>query len=151
MIDTLKNYRYIILVGILCFLAGKYIFPPDKEVQVKEVVKYVTVKEEVVKEVVIQRKREEKRPDGTIIVETVSETIDSTETRNSTNLTQDKIKITSKKKSLSLGLLALKPLDNFNQKTEFQVLTIAPLFGNLSIAGSIDSSKKIGVGLVLEF
>lgn len=151
MIGKLNNYKYVLIIGTLCFLAGKYIFPPDKEIQVKEVVKYVTVKEEVVKEVVIQKRREEKRPDGTVIIETVSETVDSTETRNSKNLTKNKNKIISKNKNLSLGLLALKPLDNFNEKTELQVLTIVPLFGNLSVAGSIDSSKKIGVGLVLEF
>jgi len=47
-------------------------------------------------------------------------------------------------------LLAIKDLDALSQ-THAEAVAIVPFFDNLSIAGSINTKKQVGLGLALEF
>ena len=54
-------------------------------------------------------------------------------------------------KGITLGILALKDLDRFSDKPEFGVITSLPVLGNISVLGMVDTTKRIGIGVALEF
>jgi hypothetical protein len=138
--------RYII-VGIVCLLVGRFVLQPKAEV--KEVVKYVEKKEEVKKKKKTTRIREEKKPDGTTTTET--EVVENDESQTNTSIASSKETRKKSSSGISIGVLALKDLDQFSDKTEFGVLTAIPVIGNLSLVGTADTTKRIGLGLALEF
>lgn len=147
----MKNYKAYIIIGVSCLLIGRYVLQPKQEV--KEVIKIVEVEKKVKEEKKNTRteKKETIKSDGT--KETVTIIVEDSNTKE-TEERQSKVetKTVSKKGSgVSFGVLALKDLDRFSDKTEFGVLTSVPLFGNISIVGTADSTKRVGVGLSLEF
>lgn len=133
---SLKNYS---IVAIVALLVGRYVLQPKPVEVVKWKEKVVKVVETKVKTV----SKETKKPDGTVIIDTTTE-----EATNSVSKTE---KEGSKKSGsgLTLGLLAVKDLNNFSQ-TNAEALVVVPFFGNLKIVGTVDTTKQIGLGLALD-
>jgi hypothetical protein len=139
----MKNYKAYFIIGLSCLLIGRFVLQPKAEV--KQVIKIVEVEKKQTKKKKVTRT--ETKPDG-------SSTTNTTETEDSTTESNTSISYnssTSNKAGLTLGVLAIKDLNKFSEKPEFGILTVAPLFGNLSITGSIDTTKRVGIGLALEF
>ena len=134
---TFKNIRNITLVAIAAFLTGRYLVKPVE--RVKEVVKYVEVEKKKKRTKVV----EIKDPDGTERRET---TIDEDETN-----TRISERYKSKFKGVGIGVVALKDLSDFSSKTEVGIVSTIPLFGNVSLIGTADSTKRVGLGISLEF
>jgi len=88
--------------------------------------------------------RKTKKPDGTIITDTTIEE----DTNSRTNTERQGSKKTGS--GITLGLLAVKSLQNF-QQTNAEAVVIVPFFGNLKVIGTVDTTKQIGIGLGLEF
>lgn len=147
----MKNYKAYIIIGVSCLLIGRYVLQPKQKV--KEIIKIVEVEKKVKEEEKNTRteKKETIKPDGTR--ETVTIIVENSNTKE-TETRQSKVetKVVSKKGSgISVGVLAIKDLDRFSNKPEFGVLTSIPLFGNISIVGTADTTKRVGLGLSLEF
>lgn len=146
-----EKIRLSILVGTLCFLAGKYIFPPEVKTEIKEVVKFVEKKEENKKVKTVTRIKETKSRDGSSVKDTVIVEDSSNQTTTNTNISKESVKIQKNNSGIRLGILAIKDVPNFSKNTEIGVLTSIPIFGKLSLLGSVDSTKRVGIGLALEF
>lgn len=146
-----EKIRLSILVGILCFLAGKYIFPPEVKTEIKEVVKFVEKKEENKKVKTVTRIKETKSKDGSSVKDTVIVEDSSNQTTTNTDISKESVKIQKNNSGIRLGILAIKDVPNFSKNTEIGVLTSIPIFGKLSLLGSVDSTKRVGIGLALEF
>lgn len=147
----MKKYVTYIIVGASCLFIGRYVLKPKQEI--KEVIKIIEVEKQVKEEKKKVKKKvvEIVKPDGTKEIKTEI-TEDTTSKETGTKETKSETTLVAKSGSkLTLGLLALKDLDIFSDKTEFGVLTSVPLFGNLSVVGTIDTTKRVGVGLSLEF
>lgn len=146
-----EKIRLSILVGTLCFLAGKYIFPPEVKTEIKEVVKFVEKKEENKKVKTVTRIKETKSRDGSSVKDTVIVEDSSNQTTTNTDISKESVKIQKNNSGIRLGILAIKDVPNFSKNTEIGVLTSIPIFGKLSLLGSVDSTKRVGIGLALEF
>jgi len=142
------NYIIIAISGVL---VGRYVLQPKPTVQIKEVVKYVKEKEKVNKKnrkiVVV----ETKKPDGSSTKETVitegTETVVST-TVNKDSETNSK---TEYSKGITFGVLAVSDVAQFRKNPDVGFILSVPVIGNLSFVTTGDTSKRIGVGLSLEF
>lgn len=147
----MKNYKTYIIVGVSCLLIGRYVLQPKQ--QVKEVIKVVEVEKKVKEENKKTRteKKETVKPDGS--KETVVVIIEETKTKESEEKKSevDKKLVAKSGTGITIGILALKDLDRFSNKTELGVLTKVPVIGNISVVGTIDTTKRVGVGLSLEF
>lgn len=144
----LRNYA---IIAIACLLVGRYVLQPKQ--QVKEVVKVVEV-EKHVKEAKKKTKTQIKeivKPDGTKETVTVIVEDSATKETGSKESQLDKSISTKTGKGITLGLVAIKDAANFSDKTEFGILTAIPVFGNISVVGTADTTKRVGLGLALEF
>ena len=143
----MKKYLNYAIVGVVALLVGRFILQPKQEV--KEIVKYVEKKEEVKKTKKVVKIKEEKKPDGTTSSETTITEDSNTETSSSVSSSKEtSIKTGS---GVSVGILALKDLDKFSEKREYGVVVSVPVSGSLSVIGSADTTKRVGLGLALEF
>lgn len=147
----MKTYITYIVIGASCLLIGRYILQPKQ--QVKEVVKIVEVEKQVKEEKKKTRTevKETVKPDGS--KETVTVITEDTNIKE-TGIKESKVDTKTVAKSgsgVTIGVLALKDLDRFSDKPEFGILTSIPVFGKISVVGSVDTTKRVGVGLALEF
>lgn len=147
----MKNYKAYVIIGVSCLLIGRYILQPKQEV--KEVIKVVEVEKKIKEEKkkVRTETRETIKPDGskeTTVVVTEDSSSRESEARESKSETT---LVAKSGAGITLGLLALKDLNKFSDKTEFGILTSVPLIGNISVVGTADTAKRIGLGLSLEF
>ena len=140
----MKNLKYYALTAIISLLVGRYVLQPEPKstTEVKEKKQETEKKEE--KKVIKSTKT--KKPDGTETTETTV-TID---TRTNKDTITDKSTKIVKGKGVTLGILAVKTIGDF-QPTNFEAVAVVPFFGNLSIVGSANSLKQVGIGLALEF
>lgn len=147
-LTLIRNYA---IVAISCLLIGRYVIQPKQ--QVKEVVKLVEVEKRVKEEKKKTRTetREVTKPDGSKETTTVVTEDTATRETGSKETKLDKTLVASSGKGVTIGLVALKQLDRFSDKPEFGVLTAVPVFGNISVVGTADTTKRVGLGLALEF
>ena len=143
----MKTFRISIIVGIIAFLSGKFLTKP-KEIT-KETIKYVTVevekKETKKKTKVVERKS----PDGT--TETETEIVEDSRSERRSDTQLDSSKVSKRGGSVSVGILALKDLGKFSEQTHIGTVVSVPLFGALKVTSYVDSTKRVGLGLSLEF
>jgi hypothetical protein len=92
--------------------------------------------------------KETTNTDGSSTVDTVIEEDSSSDSQSSISYSEE---VKFKKANVTIGVLALKDIGKFSEKTNFGVVAASPLIGNLSIVGTLDTTKRIGVGLALEF
>jgi hypothetical protein len=147
----MKQIAYYISIAIAGILIGRYVIQPKQEV--KEVVKIVEVERNVKEEkkTVKTRVKEITKKDGTKEV-----TTDIIENSGSKEVTSKDTKTDAKTISktgagVSIGVLALKDLSQFNEQTHVGVVGLVPVLGSLKAVVSGDSSKRVGLGLALEF
>ena len=147
----MKKYLNYAIIAISGLLVGRYILQPKQ--QVKEVVKVVEVEKRVKEEKKKTRteKREITKPDGSKETTTVITEDSATKETGSKEIKVDKTLVASSGKGITLGILALKDLDRFSDKPEFGVITSLPVLGNISVLGMVDTTKRIGIGVALEF
>ena len=140
----MKNIKYYIITAVISLLVGRYVLQPEP----KTITKIVEKKQEREKkdEKKVVKSKKTKNPDGTVTTETTV-TID---TKTDKTATTDKSTQITKGKGVTIGVLAVKTLDDF-QPTNFEAVAVVPFFGNLSIVGSANTLKQVGVGLALEF
>jgi hypothetical protein len=141
----MKKYLNYVIVGAIALLVGRFVLQPKPKTI--EVVKYVEKKEETKKTKKTTRTRERKNPDGSSQTET--EVVEDSTSNSSTTIASEKS--TSTSKGVSVGILALKDLDRFSEKLEYGAIVSVPVFGSLSVVGSVDTTKRVGLGLALEF
>jgi flagellar hook assembly protein FlgD len=138
-----------VIVAISCLLVGRYVLTPKPKVVTKEVVKIVEIEKKTVDTKKTKVTKEVKDKDGTVVVET-TETEDTTiYVVNSTEVDSSKVS-KSGGAAITLGLLAQKALDNL-ARTDYGVVVVAPLTGNLRVVGTASTDKRIGVGLAIDF
>jgi len=149
-VDKLKLIVNFIAVGIIGILIGRYTLKPKQKT--KEVIKTVEV-EKIVKvesKKVTTKIKETIKKDGTketettIIEDSSKKEVGKVENRQEVN------KVSESGSGITFGLLALKDIDRFSEKTHVGVIAGIPLFGNLKIISSLDTSKRVGIGLALE-
>jgi hypothetical protein len=147
----MKQYLNYAIVGVICILVGRYVLQPKQ--QVKEVVKVVEVEKKVKEEKKkVQTKiKEIVKKDGTKETVTVITEDSSNKETGSKESTLEKKLVSKSGKGVTIGVLALKNLDYFSDKPEFGILTAIPVLGNVSIVGTADTTKRVGLGLALEF
>ena len=140
----MKNLKYYIITAVISLLVGRYVLQPEP----KTITKIVEKKQEREKkdEKKVVKSKKTKNPDGTVTTETTV-TID---TKTDKTATTDKSTQITKGKGVTIGVLAVKTLGDF-QPTNFEAVAVVPFFGNLSIVGSANTLKQVGVGLALEF
>jgi hypothetical protein len=143
----MKTYVITAIIALCSFLAGKYLFPPKPEI--KEVTKTVTVEKYVEKRNVKKNKVITKKPDGTKITE-ITEIDTSIITDNRNSKTEKKTQVKSAAK-LTLGLLAIKQINDFGQPFEYGATISVPVFGAVKAQGLVTTDKRVGLGLGLEF
>ncbi len=143
----MKTFKISFIVGIIAFLSGKFLTKP-KEIT-KETVKYVTVevekKETKKKTKVVERKN----PDGT--TETETEIVEDSRSERRSDTQLDSSKVSKRGGSVSIGILALKDLGKFSEQTQIGTVVSVPLIGALKVTSYIDSTKRVGLGLSVEF
>jgi hypothetical protein len=146
----MNKLKYYIIVGLSCLLVGRYVLQPEQKVEIKEVIKYVEKKQEstsVKKKTTI---KEIKSPDGTSTTETTVVEDSSSNSNTSSSAATSTSTIRSSNSGITLGMLAIKDL-SLNKEIEYGVLALIPIVGNLSLATTVDTSKRVGVGLSLKF
>ncbi len=141
----MKQYLNYVIIGVVALLVGRFVLQPKPKTI--EVVKYVEKKEETKKTKKTTKTRERKNPDGSSQTETVV-VEDSTSNSSSTIASE---KSTSTSKGILVGILALKDLDRFSEKLEYGAVVSVPVLGSMSVIGSADTTKRVGLGLALEF
>ena len=145
---TIRNYT---VVAISCILVGRYVLQPKQ--QTKEVVKIVEVEKKVKEEKKKIRTeiKETVKKDGTKETTTIITDDSSSKETNAKETKLDKTLVASSGKGVSVGILALKDLDRFSEKLEYGTVVSVPVFGSLSVIGSADTTKRVGLGVSLEF
>lgn len=143
----MKSYIYTGAAVILAFLAGKYLFPPKAEI--KEVTKTVTVEKIVERRNIVKSTRTTEKPDGSKVTE-VTERDTSVIVDNSSSQSERKTEVKGSAK-ITLGLLAIKSVDNFARPFEYGATISVPVVGNIKAMGLVTTDKKVGVGLGLDF
>jgi hypothetical protein len=139
----MKKYLNYTIIAIIALLVGRFILQP----KVKEKIVYVEKKEETKKTKKTTKTRERKNPDGSSQTET--EVVEDSTSNSSSTIASEKS--TSTSRGISVGILAIKDLDKFSEKLEYGAVVSIPVLGNLSIIGSADTTKRVGLGLALEF
>jgi hypothetical protein len=143
----MKLYLYAGIACLLSFLAGKYLFSPKP--QVKEVVKTVTVEKYVEKRNVVKKTRTTKAKDGTEVTE-VTETDKSVIVDNRKSQVERRSEIKGNSK-LTLGLLAIKPINDFGKPFEYGATVSVPVIGSIKAQGLVTTDKKVGLGVAIDF
>lgn len=149
--NFLKDNKKLIIIGVSCLLIGRYVLKQDPVIVEKEVIVYKEKSQTTSQSRRTTTSQQENRPDGssTTVITTTEETSNDSSTEVAIDRTTTKE--TSKGSKITVGVLALKDLDHFSKNTHIGVLTKVPLIGNLSIIGSVDTTKRVGLGLALEF
>lgn len=147
----MKQYKNYIVIGICCLLVGRYILQPKQEVEIREVVKYVEKKEENTKTKKKIVKKETTKPDGSTTSETTI--IEDNSSSSSSSVAQSKERYKKEKtgRAISFGVLAIKDVAEFRKAPDIGIVLSMPLLGNLSVVTTADSSKRVGLGLSVEF
>lgn len=141
--------HYVAFLTIGAFLAGRFIFQPSPKIVEK--VKTVEVEKKTKKEE--QKKKitsvKIKKPDGTVETHTQVD-IDS---RSQTNTKKDSVVESSKSSQagITVGVLALKNLNDFSKPFDYGLSVTVPIVGKLrgQILGT--TNKQVGVGIGIEF
>lgn len=153
--ETIKQYRNIIVVAVVALLVGRYVLQPKVKVKVVEKTVYVEV---------FKEKKEEKKKVKTTIEERINtdgsketttvitdDSTSTTQTNRDIKLDSEKSTITSTGSGLSLSLLAIKDLPNPSKPLSFGVVISVPIIGNLNATGLVTTEKHVGLGLGLSF
>lgn len=147
----MKNYKLLVISCVVCFLIGRFTFQPKAKVQTKEVVKYVESKKEDKKTSTITKIREEKKPDGTVVTETTVSDNSSTVTVSNQEYSSKKNEKSEYGSNVSIGLMVVKDIQNFKNVPDYAIFTRVPVMGAVSIISTLDTTKRIGIGVSLEF
>ena len=143
----MSKYRNILVISICSFLAGYLLVSPKEKI--KEVTKYVTVEVEKKQTKKTTRIKETTGTDGSTIKDTTIVEDSTSETSRNTSFSSERSK--DRSKGISLGLLALKDIDRFSEKTHIGAVVSVPIIGKVSLIGSLDSTQRVGLGVSLEF
>ncbi len=143
----MSKYKNILVVSICSFLAGYLLVSPKEKI--KEVTKYVTVEVEKKQTKKTTRIKETTGTDGSTIKDTTIVEDSTSETSRNTSFSSERSK--DRSKGVSLGLLALKDIDRFSEKTHIGAVVSVPIIGKVSLIGSLDSTQRVGLGVSLEF
>jgi hypothetical protein len=143
----MSKYKNILIVSICSFLAGYLLVSPKEKI--KEVTKYVTVEVEKKQTKKTTRIKETTGTDGSTIKDTTIVEDSTSETSRNTSFSSERSK--DRSKGVSLGLLALKDIDRFSEKTHIGAVVSVPIIGKVSLIGSLDSTQRVGLGVSLEF
>lgn len=142
-----------VLLLALGFGVGKFSNPAKviTKVETKEVIKFVEVKQEN-KNVVITTKKTTQK-DGTIVEESKTEdkTVTKVDTKIDSKKETESETITVRDIGLNIGLLAIKDISHFNDKTEYAFVAKKRIFSSVTLNGLITTDKKIGLGLGWDF
>lgn len=147
----MKKYLTCGIIAIISLLIGRYVLQPKQKVQIKEVIKYVEKKQETSKKKKKITKKETINSDGSSTTETTITEDSSSSTDTEVNYQKDSEKKIASGRGVSIGVLAVTEIDKFRKKPDVAVFVTVPIIGNLSVATMLDSSKRAGVGLSLEF
>lgn len=138
-----------VIVAISCLLVGRYVLTPKPKVVTKEVIKIVEVEKKTVDTKKTKVTKEVKNKDGTVVVETTETEDTKIDVTNSTEIDSSRVS-KGGGAAITLGLLAQKALDDL-ARTDYGVVVVAPLIGNLKVVGTASTDKRIGLGLAIDF
>lgn len=147
----IKKHSKTILIAVSCLLVGKYVLQPKQEIKIIEVVKYIEKKQESSNTKKTTKVKETKNPDGTFTTETTISEDYSSNSSSSVASSRETAKVISRGRAISFGILAIKDTTNFNKQADYGIVATTPIFGSLAITTMFDTSKRIGLGVSLEF
>jgi cytoskeletal protein RodZ len=151
--DTIQKTLGMLAVGILI---GHFALPKEKDIQIKEVIKY---------ERNTQENKDQKKDKNVTIIETTSPdgtkkketkigetTTTTTETSTTTKVTDDK-STSIKGSKTSIGLIAISELNKniLTKSPEYGITISRSLIGSISLNGLLTTDKRIGIGVSLGF
>lgn len=147
----MKKYINYGIIAAVSILIGRYVLQPKQEVKTVEVIKYIEKKQESSNTNRTTTTRETTNPDGTRVTETTTTETSNSQTSTNISSSQERQITASSKKGISFGILAIKDFPKFEKSYDYGIIATIPLVGNLSISTLADTSKRIGIGLSLEF
>jgi len=148
--DFLKKLRIPLIVGILAFLAGRFLVETKTKIVEKEKIVYREKKEEKKDSRIVTRTREEKRPDGTVVTDTTTEEESKTETKTDIVASKERSKTTERGSGVIVGAMIMEDLDDLRSKNHYGVMVAVPLSSKSYIFSTVDLEKSFGIGLALE-
>jgi hypothetical protein len=143
----MKTFKVSIIVGIIAFFAGKFLTKP--KTKTVEVIKYVTIEVEKKKTKTTTSVKEKVNADGSSTKDTTIVEESSSEKNSNTTIASEKRKVQGN--SVSVGILALKDLGEFSKDTHIGTVISVPVFGSIKATSYIDSTKRVGLGLTIDF
>jgi hypothetical protein len=143
----MKTFKISIIVGIIAFFAGRFLTNP--KIKTVEVIKHVTVEVEKKKTKTTTSIKERTNPDGSTTKDTTIVEESSSEKNSNTVIASEKRK--EQGSSVSIAILALKDLGEFSKDTHIGTVISVPVFGSIKATSYIDSTKRIGLGLAMDF
>lgn len=148
--NFLNKIKIPLIVGIISLLVGRYVLTPKQEV--KQVIKIVEVEKKVKEEKkkVKTKIKETVATDGSRTTETTIDEDSGSRETTSTERKTDSRTVTKTGSGLTLGVLAIKDIDDFS-KMEYGITAAIPLIGNFKVIGLATTGKQVGLGLGLEF
>lgn len=138
-----------VLALTISFGVGRFSKPAKVEIQTKEVVKTVTVKEEAKTKIVYKNRIV--YPDGTIKETETSREDTHSNTETNTDIKKEASSVTTRDSDLTLQALAIVDIDNVAGKREYGLYAKKRMFGNVSIGVLVTTDKKVGAGIGYEF
>ena len=145
--EKVKKYANLSIVAAISFFVGYYVFRPKPEI--REKVKYVRVEVEKTQTKKTTKVKETRKTDGTVQREVVIVEDSSVERNEKIDYNKE---VTSKqKRGIIVGISAIKDLAAFQENTVVGANIAVPVIGNLFVTGSLDTSKRAGLGIALEF
>jgi hypothetical protein len=145
--EKLKKYGNLSIVAAISFFIGYYVLRPKPEI--REKIKYVKVEVEKTKTKKTTKVKETKKPDGTTERETT--VVEDSSTQRNESISSSKEVISKQKRGVIVGVSAIKDLAAFQENTIVGANIAVPLIGNLFVTGMADTSKRVGLGIALEF
>jgi flagellar biosynthesis protein FliP len=145
---TLINYT---VVGICGAIIGYFFIQPKTKIIEKEKLVYVEKKEEKKDSKVTTIIREEKKPDGTIITDTTKTEETKTETKTEVAVQKEKTKKTENNSGVIIGAMIMDELNDLKSKDDYGILVAIPIAKRAYLFSTMDTQKRFGVGLALEF
>ena len=143
----MKTFKISIIVGIIAFFAGKFLTKP--KTKTVEIIKYVTIEVEKKKTKTTTSIKERANPDGSTTKDTTVVEESSSEKNSNTTIASEKRK--EQGSSVSIAILALKDLGEFSKDTHIGTVISIPVFGSIKATSYIDSTKRVGLGLAIDF
>lgn len=148
----LKKYALTILVGAVCFSAGKFATPAKVEIREVEKVVYKERSETKTDTAHTVDRREVIQPDGTRIIETTSSTQRTSDKKTAVDSSSDqsRVSITENRKEWMVSL-GYEPLIPGHQSQNYNIHLQRRILSEIYLGASLSTNQTIGISIGIGF